>query len=78
MDLILKNARIEDDGTAWTADIGVDDGRIAVVRPGLELETAETFDVGGRLVTPGFAETHIHLDKSRILDRRASGTATLE
>ena len=27
----------------------------------------ETLDLGGRLVTPGFIETHIHLDKSRIL-----------
>ena len=27
---------------------------------------------GGRLVTPGFVETHIHLDKSCILDRLSS------
>ena len=30
---------------------------------------AETIDVDGRLVAPGFVETHIHLDKSCILDR---------
>ena len=78
MDLIVKNARIENGNAAWTADIGVDDGRIAEIRPGLESDSAETLDVGGRLVTSGFVETHIHLDKSRILDRCGTGTGTLE
>ncbi len=35
-------------------------------------------NVGGRLVTPGFVETHIHLDKSCILDRCHSEEGTLQ
>ena len=40
--------------------------------------TARTLDLGGRLVTPGFIETHIHLDKSRILGRCKAERGDLE
>ena len=43
-------------------------GRIAAIEPALQAE-GESLDLGGRLVTPGFIETHIHLDKSCILER---------
>ncbi len=68
MDTILRNTRIEDGVHKLTADIGIDHGRIAVIEPNLAAE-GEEIDVSGRLVTPGFIETHIHLDKSCILDR---------
>ncbi len=32
---------------------------------------AETYDAEGRLACPGLIETHIHLDKSRIIERCA-------
>jgi cytosine deaminase len=72
MDLILRNARLASDATRLT-DIGVAAGRIVAIEPQLAAE-AETLDVGGRLVSPGFVETHLHLDKACILDRcRAEG-----
>jgi len=67
MDVILRNARRIGAEHELT-DIGVADGRIAAIAPGLAAE-CETIDVGGRLVSPGFVETHIHLDKSCILNR---------
>jgi cytosine/creatinine deaminase len=76
MDLILRNARIAGDGQTLT-DIGVKGGRIAAVHPGLQA-TAETLDVAGRLVSPGLIETHIHLDKSAILDRCKAERGDLE
>jgi cytosine/creatinine deaminase len=67
-DLLLKNARLPlPDGTA--TDIGVSQGRIAALAPDLGLEAREVIDCGGRLVSPGFVETHIHLDKSCTIDR---------
>ena len=51
-------------------DIGIDQGRIAAIGPGLGAER-EIYDAGGRLACPGLIETHIHLDKSRIIDRCA-------
>jgi cytosine/creatinine deaminase len=67
MDLILRNARAI--GAEHTPiDIGIAAGKIAAMAPKLAAE-GETLDLGGRLVSPGFVETHIHLDKSCILDR---------
>ena len=64
----MRNARIEDGPGKPTVDVGIDKGRIAAIGPDLTAE-GEEINVGGRLVTPGFIETHIHLDRSCILDR---------
>ncbi|NOG70926.1 amidohydrolase family protein [Roseicella sp. DB1501] len=71
-DLLLREARLAD-GAA--VDIGVRAGRIAAVGAGLEGEAGEVVDCGGRLVSPGFVETHIHLDKTCTIDRCACETA---
>ena len=76
MDLILRNARRVGAEHELT-DIGVDSGRIAAIEPNLKAE-GETIDLGGRLVSPGFVETHIHLDKSCILDRVQSQKGDLD
>jgi len=67
MDLILRNACLASDPGRLT-DIGIAGGRIAALAPQLAA-AGEELDVGGRLVSPGFVETHLHLDKSCILDR---------
>lgn len=76
MDLVLRHARLADHGKAMF-DIGLDKGRIAAVEPSLAAEGAE-MDLAGRLVSPGFIETHIHLDKSCILDRCMAETGDLD
>ena len=68
MDTILLNARILDEPDAPLVDIGITAGRIVAIENNLSAEGA-VVDVGGRLVAPGFVETHIHLDKSCITDR---------
>ncbi len=77
MDLILRNARLADRDDGSAVDIGIDKGRIAAIEPGLAADGHE-IDAGGRLVSPGFIETHIHLDKSCLLDRCKSDEGTLE
>ncbi len=77
MDLIIRNARVADGIDQPPVDIGVDKGRIAAIEPGLAAE-GEELDVGGRLVTAGFVETHIHLDKSCILERCKSERGDLD
>jgi cytosine deaminase len=76
MDLILRNARRIGAEHELT-DIGIAGGHVAAIEPGLAAE-GETIDLGGRLVSPGFVETHIHLDKSCILDRCRSERGDLE
>jgi cytosine deaminase len=78
-DTILRNGRIAglEHGPV---DIGVRDGRIAVIGPKLETGASDgtrNIALDGRLVIPGFVETHIHLDKSCISDRCACRTGTL-
>ncbi len=73
MDLIVRNARIADHPSDRFVDIGIDNGRIAAIEPGLAAEGA-SYDASGRLVCGGFVETHIHLDKSCIIDRCAPET----
>ena len=76
MDLILRNARIMGRHDA-TLDIGIERERIAAIEPRLAAE-AQEIDLKGRLVSPGFVETHIHLDKSCILDRCKAEKGHLE
>lgn len=75
MDLVLRNATLADGGKA---DIGIEGGRIAAISAsfaGAVDATVPQVDLAGRLVVPGFIETHLHLDKSCILDRcSAQGT----
>ena len=76
MDLILRNARVIGAEQELT-DIGIALGRIAAIERRLSAE-GETIDLEGRLISPSFVETHIHLDKSCILDRVKSEKGDLE
>ena len=70
MDLIVRNARLSDRPAGELVDIGIEGGRIIAIERGLAAEAA-VYDAKGRLACPGLIETHIHLDKSRIIDRCA-------
>jgi cytosine deaminase len=76
MDLILRNARFPGE-PGRTVDIGIANGKIAAIESGLSAD-GEILDLGGRLVSPGFVETHLHLDKSCILDRCSAQRGDLE
>jgi cytosine deaminase len=68
MDLIVRNVRLASGFPAEPVDIGVAGGKIVAIEKGLAV-AAETYDAGGCLACAGLVETHIHLDKSRIIDR---------
>jgi len=68
MDLIIRNIRLADAGLADPVDIGVEGGRIVAIERGLTAD-ADVYEGEGRLACAGLVETHIHLDKSRIIDR---------
>ena len=71
-DLLIRDARLPEAGRDGpTVDIGVSGGRFAAVAPRLDGEAGEVVEAGGRLVSPGFVETHIHPDKTCLIDRCA-------
>ncbi len=67
MDLIIRNAQLPDQPTGTLRDIGIQDGKIVAIAPSLSAD-AQIFDAGARLACAGLIETHIHLDKGRLLD----------
>ena len=71
-DLVLKNARIGKTETGGVAsglfDIGIANGRMAAIGARLDHD-GPVYDCSSQLVIPGLVETHIHLDKTCILDR---------
>ena len=70
MDLVIRNARLTDRVSDGPLDIGIERGRIVAIEPGLNVD-AKSYDAEGRLACAGLIESHIHLDKSRIIDRCA-------
>ena len=68
LDYVIRNARVPGAGNGGTVDIGFSKGRIAAVEPKLVADSP-SHDAQGCLCCAGLVETHIHLDKSRIVDR---------
>ena len=73
MDLIIRNARLAGGEADELLDIAVENGRIVAIGRALAADAqtpdVQIHDAGGCLACPGLIESHIHLDKSRIMDR---------
>jgi cytosine deaminase len=67
MHLIIRNAQLSTAAPGVLTDIGIEGERIVAIGPALAGD-AEIVDAAGRLVCGGLIETHIHLDKARLLD----------
>ena len=75
VDLVLRGARLPD--RQDLADIAITGDRIVAVDP-VARAAQETIELGGRLVTPGLVEAHIHLDKALLVDRVTTTAGTLD
>ena len=56
--LILRGARLGDE----VLDVGIEDGRIALIAARIDERAEREFQAQGRLVSPPFIESHVHLD----------------
>ncbi len=68
MDRIIRNAATLGGSELAVVDIGIVGTTIAAIAPSLKADGRE-LDAAGCLVIPGMIETHIHLDKTCIMDR---------
>ena len=75
MDLILRNARIKDGEPLM--DVAVEGGRIVSLTPKFESAAAVEKDAEGRVLIPGLIESHLHLEKALVSDRKANRSGTL-
>jgi dihydropyrimidinase len=76
--LVVRNARVATAADVFDCDIGVRDGRIAVLAKGLPAGTRD-IDAAGRWVLPGGIDGHCHFDQpmtdgSKMADDFHSGT----
>ncbi|MBY0380633.1 MAG: amidohydrolase family protein [Xanthobacteraceae bacterium] len=75
-DFLLRNVTIAG-RSRDVFDIAIRDGIIRDIAPHITSD-APGEDAAGRLVVPGFVDSHIHLDKSCILDRCTIEQGTLQ
>ena len=69
LDFLLTGARMSG-SDASLVDIGIRGETIAAIAPaGTIAADCEVIALRGQLIMPGFVETHIHLDKSCVIDR---------
>ncbi|MDR3505392.1 MAG: amidohydrolase family protein [Acidocella sp.] len=62
LDLIIRGATLPDGRT--NIDIGIQGGKITAAEPNLAAEAGQVIDATGRLVTPPFADAHVHMDSA--------------
>ena len=74
-DYLVKNACLP--GETALVDIAVARGKIAEISNSISGDVP-VFDAEGQLVSTGFVESHLHLDKACILDRAKNKTGTLQ
>ena len=75
-DVLIRNAKIIDgSGTPWfMGDVAVAEGRIAELgklAPAADAEAARVIDAAGRILAPGFIDTHTHLDLTPFVCNRS-------
>lgn len=75
MDLVFRNARIDD--AAALSDVAVAGGRIAAIAPALACRGTTEIDAAGRVLIPGLVESHLHLEKAFVKDRKPNRSGTL-
>ncbi|MGV9232784.1 N-acyl-D-amino-acid deacylase family protein [Streptomyces nigra] len=74
LDHVIKGATVVD-GTgapARTADVGMRDGRIAAVAPGITEPSLSSEDATGLVLAPGFVDPHTHYDAQLFWDPYAT------
>ena len=62
-DLIVRNARIVTEDRQTEGDIGVKDGKIAAIEPGLKGTATREIDAGDKFVLPGGIDSHCHIEQ---------------
>lgn len=60
MDLIIRNAKII--GEKELVDIAIKDGKFMQIVPKLKVVGKREIDISGKLISPPFIESHVHLD----------------
>jgi len=75
MDIILRKVRIKEEKDL--KDVAINNGKIVAIEENIEGSAQREIHGDGRVLIPGFVESHIHLDKALIADRLPNKSGTL-
>ncbi len=75
MDLVFRKVRLDDAGSL--TDVAIDGGKIADIGPNLACRGAKEIEGAGRVLIPGLIESHLHLEKAFVMDRKPNRSGTL-
>lgn len=71
IDLLLRNACVQD--SLGSIDLAVDHGTVVDRGAGLTYPASQELDLQGKLLVPGFVESHLHLDIALMNDAERPG-----
>lgn len=74
-DILIRNARLSDDRPL--EDIAINGKTIEKIGESIPGEAGRIIDAKGHVVIPGLIESHLHLDKALIADRKPNRSGTL-
>jgi N-acyl-D-aspartate/D-glutamate deacylase len=76
LDILIKNTCVVDGtGNPWyRAEVGIKDGRIALISHCIEQAAARVIDAGGMVTCPGFIDVHTHSDRTALVHRTAASS----
>jgi dihydropyrimidinase len=62
MDLIIRGGQIVDASENYSADIGIEDGKIKLIGKNVNPDNgSEIIDASGKIIMPGMIDAHVHL-----------------
>lgn len=76
MDMIIRNVRIDD--AKPMVDVAISNGKIVAIEENLLLASANEIQGHGHVLIPSFVESHLHLEKAFVMDRKANRSGTLQ
>ena len=62
-DLIVRNGRVVTSNEVLPADIGISEGKITALQPGLVASAHETIEAAGLHIFPGLIDSHVHFNE---------------
>ena len=72
LDLLIRNVQLANVYTSEVLEtnVGVQDGRVVSILPGIVREAAETYDARRLYALPGFIDAHIHIESTLLTPAR--------
>ena len=76
VDMIIRNVKIDD--AKPVVDVAIKDGKITAIESNSALTATNEIQGNGHVLIPSFVESHLHLEKAFVMDRKANRSGTLQ